>query len=218
MRKTKRRILRSKRRVLKTKRRRTQRKFKYQRGGGDPEEELKSDTDEELKSDTEEELKSKVDAAIQNVETKEDEHAQESIKYSEVFQKKLDNLQLMRTLRVQLYDAKNPPKSTLSISRKKITPITPKTITELELDFARAEADDTKLSHENAKIIGNINKLASKIDAEKKHAMPLLENFVRAFPQNTNVDNYNLQIKKYSNDIAEREKLREELKGYYDIL
>jgi hypothetical protein len=217
MRKTKRRILRTKRRVLKTKRRRTQRKFKYQRGGI-TEEELKSDTDEELKSDTEEELKSKVDAAIQNVETKEDEHAQESIKYSEVVKKKLDNLQLMRTLRVQLYDAKNPPKSTLSIFQKKITPITPKTITELELDFARAEADDTKLSDENAKIIGNINKLASKIVDEKKHAMPLLENFVRTFPQNTNVDNYNLQIKKYSNDIAEREKLREELKGYYDIV
>lgn len=83
MRKTKRRILRTKRRVLRSKRRTTQRKFKYQRGG-----------------DPEEELKSKVDAIIQNVETKEDEHAQETIKYSEVFQKKLDNLQLMRTLRV----------------------------------------------------------------------------------------------------------------------
>jgi hypothetical protein len=124
----------------------------------------------------------------------------------------------MRTLRVQLYDAKNPPKSGLNILKKKITPITPEMITKLEHDFAQAEADDTKFSHETVEVIHNINRLASKIDAEKKHAMPLLENFVRDFPQNTNVDNYNLQIKKYSNDIAEREKLREELKGYYDIL
>jgi hypothetical protein len=200
MRKTKRRILRTKRRVLRSKRRTTQRKFKYQRGG-----------------DPEEELKSKVDAAIQNVETKEGEHAQESIKYSEVVKKKLDNLQLMRTLRVQLYDAKNPPKSGLNILKKRITPITPEMITKLEHDFAQADADDTKFSHENVEVIRNVNRLASEIVDEKKHAMPLLENFVRTFPQNTNVDNYNLQIKKYSDDIAAREKLREELKDYYVI-
>lgn len=90
-------------------------------------------------------------------------------------------------------------------------------ITKLEQDFAQADADDTKFSHENVEVIRNVNRLASEIVDEKKHAMPLLENFVRTFPQNTNVDNYNLQIKKYSDDIAAREKLREELKDYYVI-
>ena len=201
MRKTKRRVFRSKRRVLRSKRsvlriktRRMQRKFKYQRGG-----------------ETEEELKSKVDVAIQKVETKEHEHAQENSNYNEKDQKFRDNLEQIQTLRLKLNEAKNPPKKSALDMFKKKNIITPDMITQLEQNLAQAQADDMNLRIAISNINRNINRLKSEIFNEKKQAMPLLENFVRTFPENTYRDNYTLQKKKYSDDIAEQEKRRQEL-------
>jgi chromosome segregation ATPase len=179
MRKTKRRILRTKRRILRSKRRTTQRKFKYQRGG-----------------ETEEELKSDVEAAIQNVKTKEAEYIAEESRFRQLNTTHGDAYNKVSKLQDSVNNIQKPG---ILINNS------PATIQKKKNELAQADAELKKLNEQRNASTKISDKLLSAIHEHKKTAVPLLETFIARFPSNSKVPEYNTLIDQYREVISIRE-------------
>jgi hypothetical protein len=182
MRRTKRRVLKSKTRVLKSKisvlkirRRRTQRKFKYQRGG-----------------ETDEELIVKIDEAIEEVKAKEDEIGEQELLYQEKRNDLLYASLKVRELRYEMTrlekiwnDAKKPGKYfnnfTSTVEKAKAA------FNAGEEKLKIAEENLTRLTEE-MKIFrphhkSSIEKLYKELHGPKEKAVLLLQKFIDNFPE-----------------------------------
>ena len=91
MRKTKRRVLRSKRRALRSKRRKTQRKFKYQRGG-----------------ETDDDLIRKLQPIVEEIEAIQKTKKQQELEYEQKRETTIANIRKTIELRQEVYNAKKP--------------------------------------------------------------------------------------------------------------
>jgi hypothetical protein len=189
---TKRRVLKSKRRVLKTKRRRTQRKFKYQRGG-DPEEELKSQVEEAIKNVENTESAEKIKSEERNTALKDAYAAERTLKEKASVVKKL-----------QPSPSPSPSSSKgmfsgmFSSAPKNSAPKN-KTAEETEAiaELDRLDNDTTRLFDEYRKADRERNGLVVQVKEMKKQAFQLLNTFVEKFPQNSDVSRYYSLIESY---------------------
>jgi len=180
MRKTKRRVLKTKRRVLKTKRRKTQRKFKYQRGG-----------------ETDDDLILKIQAVLQEIDTIEETQKQEEIKYREERDTAIDSIRKTTELRQKVNNAK---KTGILYNNSH------NMITQLEEELKIAEKHETmwrkniKISKNN--LIQNIKNVSPNLINKKEEAVLLLQRYIKRFPKQTNLGARQL-IAKYSKPESE---------------
>jgi len=161
MRKTKRRVLRSKRRVLKTKRRKTQRKFKYQRGG-----------------ETDDELILKIKTVVEEIDAIRKTKKQQELEYEQKRDTTIANIRKTIELRQEVYNAKKPgrfynnPDNMITQAAEKL---------KIAEEDETALREDMMLSRNN--LTQNINTLSSVLQNKKQEAVLLLLRIINNNPK-----------------------------------
>jgi DNA-binding transcriptional regulator YiaG len=161
MRKTKRRVLRSKRRALRSKRRKTQRKFKYQRGG-----------------ETDDDLIRKLQPIVEEIEAIQKTKKQQELEYEQKRETTIANIRKTIELRQEVYNAKKPgrfynnPDNMIRQAVEKL---------KIAEEDETALREDMRLSRDN--LTQNINTLSSVLKNKKQEAVLLLLRIINNHPK-----------------------------------